>query len=313
MTSALSRPLPEFHGFGYRIAQIENNTHCNYKCWFCPNAYDKPAPKECMDIELFRKILLEIRSVYTPWELNDISFATYNEPNLDETFKEKLQLMTDMGFQYEHISNGSMVTTELTDWLIENPQNIKQFRLNIPTMDEKRWKDMTGSSTAVLYRMYYQLMYLFENAPRLNFPISVIVNGDGSEDHKQEFMKVYQKFQRCPPGINFTMTGLIDRAGTLDGAHCETQELNRGPIDWKDQPTRCNAGYFDNLYFGVKGNVFYCCHDFHQDYSCGNINDTSLKELLSSEAYQTQKARFQQDFCRKCEQARPLENVNEQS
>ena len=313
MSSALSRPLPEFHGFGYRIAQIENNTHCNYKCWFCPNAYDKPAPKECMDLELFRKILLEIRSVYTPWELNDISFATYNEPNLDDTFKEKLQLMTDMGFQYEHISNGSMVTTELTDWLIENPQNIKQFRLNIPTMDEKRWKDMTGSSTAVLYRMYYQLMYLFENAPRLNFPITVIVNGDGSEDHKQEFMKVYQKFQRCPPGINFSMTGLIDRAGTLDGASCETQELNRGPIDWEDQPTRCNAGYFENLYFGVKGNVFYCCHDFHQDYSCGNRIDTPLKELLSSEAYQTQKTRFQQDFCRKCEQARPLENVNEQA
>lgn len=313
MSSALSRPLPEFHGFGYRIAQIENNTHCNYKCWFCPNAYDTPAPKECMDLELFRKILLEIRSVYNIWELNDISFATYNEPNLDNTFKEKLQLMTDMGFQYEHISNGSMVTTELTDWLIENPQNIKQFRLNIPTMDEKRWKDMTGASTAVLYRMYYQLMYLFENSPKLNFPITVIVNGDGSEDHKQEFMKVYQKFQRCPPGINFTMTGLIDRAGTLDGVSCETQELNRGPIDWEDQPTRCNAGYFENLYFGVKGNVFYCCHDFHQDYSCGSIIDTPLKELLSSEAYQTQKERFQKDFCRKCEQARPLENINEQS
>ena len=313
MSSALSRPLPEFHGFGYRIAQIENNTHCNYKCWFCPNAYDTPAPKECMDLELFRKILLEIRSVYNIWELNDISFATYNEPNLDNTFKEKLQLMTDMGFQYEHISNGSMVTTELTDWLIENPQNIKQFRLNIPTMDEKRWKDMTGASTAVLYRMYYQLMYLFENSPKLNFPITVIVNGDGSEDHKQEFMKVYQKFQRCPPGINFTMTGLIDRAGTLDGVSCETQELNRGPIDWEDQPTRCNAGYFENLYFGVKGNVFYCCHDFHQDYSCGSIIDTPLKELLSSGAYQTQKERFQKDFCRKCEQARPLENINEQS
>lgn len=313
MTSALSRPLPEFHGFGYRIAQIENNTHCNYKCWFCPNAYDTPAPKECMSMDLFRKILLEIRSVYTPWEFNDISFATYNEPNLDDTFQEKLQLMTDMGFQYEHISNGSMVTTELTDWLIANPQNIKQFRLNIPTMDEKKWKDMTGASTAVLYRMYYQLMYLFENAPRLNFPITVIVNGDGSEDHKQEFMKVYQKFQRCPPGINFSMTGLIDRAGTLDGASCETQELQRGPIDWGDQPTRCSADYFDNLYFGVKGNVFYCCHDFHQEYSCGNINDIPLKELLSSDAYQNQKLKFQQDFCRKCEQARPLETVNEQA
>jgi len=152
-------------------------------------------------------------------------------------------------------------------------------------------------------------MYLFERAPQLNFPITVIVNGDGSEEHKQEFMKVYQKFQRCPPGINFSMTGLIDRAGTLEGVECETQKLPEGSIDWGDNPLRCSAGYFDNLYFGIKGNVFYCCHDYHQEYSCGNINDTPLKELLCSENYYKQKERFMKDFCRKCEQARPLELV----
>ena len=59
-SSELARPLPDFHGFGYKIAQIENNTHCNYKCWFCPNAYDTPAPKECMSLDLFKKILTEI-------------------------------------------------------------------------------------------------------------------------------------------------------------------------------------------------------------------------------------------------------------
>ena len=75
---------------------------------------------------------------------------------------------------------------------------------------------MTGSSVAVMYRMFYQLSYLFERAQYLNFPISVIVNGDGSEDHKQEFMKAYQKFQHTK-NINFSMTGLIDRAGTLEG------------------------------------------------------------------------------------------------
>ena len=64
MSSELSRPLPEFHGFGYRIAQIENNTHCNYKCWFCPNAYDTPAPKECMDISTFYTLLQEMNQSY---------------------------------------------------------------------------------------------------------------------------------------------------------------------------------------------------------------------------------------------------------
>ena len=76
--------------------------------------------------------------------------------------------------------------------------------------------------------------------PYLNFPISVIVNGDGGEDHKQEFMKVYQKFQHTK-NINFSMTGLIDRSGTLEGAECETQKIPTGAIDWGDQPLRCNA------------------------------------------------------------------------
>ena len=309
MSSELSRPLPDFKGFGYRIAQIENNTHCNYKCWFCPNAYDTPAPKACMDLDLFSHILREIRTVYTPWELNDVSFATYNEPNLDETFKEKLQIMTSMGFMYEHISNGSMITTDLTDFLIKYPQNIKQFRLNIPTLDESRWKNITGASVSVMYKMFYQLDYLFTRASQLNFGITVIVNGDGSASHKEEFMKVVQKFNHHK-GINLSMTGLIDRAGQLSEAECETQKMASGEIDWGDQPLRCNADYFNNLYFGIKGNVFYCCHDYHQAYSCGNIHETPLRELLNSENYQIQKQRFMKDFCRKCEQARPLQTVN---
>ena len=40
----------------------------------------------------------------------------------------------------------------------------------------------------------YQLHYLFDRASQLNFPITVIVNGDASEDHKQEFQTVYQIF-----------------------------------------------------------------------------------------------------------------------
>ena len=52
---------------------------------------------------------------------------------------------------------------------------------------------MTGSSLAVMYRMFYQLHYLFERSQYLNFPITVIVNGDGGEDHKQEFHESISK------------------------------------------------------------------------------------------------------------------------
>jgi len=308
---AQSPSMPEFRGFGYKMAQIENNTHCNYKCWFCPNAYNTPAPRavECMDIELFRKILLEIRSVYTAQELNEIHFSTYNEPNLDKTFKEKLQIMTDMGFEYEHVSNGSMITTELTNWLIEHPQAIKKFRLNIPTLDEKKWTDVTGASLSVMYRMYYQLMYLFQRVKKLNFPITVIVNGDGSEGHKEEFVKVLRKFQGVTEGITFEMTGLVNRAGRLEDAECKNQKIRHGEVDWGETPVKCTVGYLDNLYFGIKGNVYYCTHDYRQDFSYGNINEAPLAELLKPENYKKQKKEFVFEFCRKCEQASPHKQV----
>ena len=68
-----------------------------------------------MSLDLFKKILNGIRSMYQPWKLDGVSFATNNEPNLDDKFTKNLQIMTNMGFKYEHISDGKMITTELTD------------------------------------------------------------------------------------------------------------------------------------------------------------------------------------------------------
>ena len=42
-----------------------------------------------------------------------------------------------------------------------------------------------------------------------------------------------------------------------------------------------------------------------------NINDTPLAELLKSDSYYQQKQKFMHDFRRKCEQARPLQTVNQ--
>ena len=58
--------------------------------------------------------------------------------------------MTDMGFDYEHISNGSMVTTELTDWLIENPQN------QTVSSQYSRWMRRSGKILQVHPLLYLQ-------------------------------------------------------------------------------------------------------------------------------------------------------------
>ena len=286
----------------FRIAQIENNTNCNWRCWFCQNAhYDVPKTQH-MDLEFFRHILREIRSVYTPRELNVISFSVYNEPTLDPTFKEKLQIMTDMGFSYWFLSNGSGMTKELVDFLIRYPQNIYDVRLNIPTMDEEDWKATTGTTVKMMYKQYYELCYFFERTDRLNFPITVMVNGDGSDSHKKTFLSVYEKFKRFN-NIQLSMTGLVDRAEMLKGVKTDKQSMPHSSVDYKGKKLACGMNYFNNLYFGIDGNVYFCCHDYFQKYSFGSVNDKPLKELIESDERAIQMARFNDDFCSKCTQA----------
>jgi|TARA_R110000824_G_scaffold15267_1_gene64367 radical SAM protein with 4Fe4S-binding SPASM domain len=286
----------------FRIAQIENNTNCNWRCWFCQNAHYDVPKTQYMDLDFFRHILREIRSVYTPRELNVISFSVYNEPTLDPTFKEKLQIMTDMGFNYWFLSNGSGMTKELVDFLIEYPQNIYDVRLNIPTMDEDDWKAITGTTVKMMYKQYYELCYFFERTDRLNFPITVMVNGDGSDSHKKTFLSVYEKFKRFN-NLHVSMTGLVDRAEMLKGVKTDKQSMPHSSVDYKGKTLTCGMNYFNNLYFGIEGNVYFCCHDYFQKYSFGSVKDKPLKELIQSDERATQMARFNDDFCSKCSQA----------
>ena len=285
-----------------RVAQIENNTNCNWRCWFCQNAHYDVSKTQHMDLEFFKHILREVRSVYTPRELNVISFSVYNEPTLDPTFKEKLQIMTDMGFSYWFLSNGSGMTKELVDFLIEYPQNIYDVRLNIPTMDEDDWKAITGTTVKMMYKQYYELCYFFERTDRLNFPITVMVNGDGSDSHKKTFLSVYEKFKRFN-NIQLSMTGLVDRAEMLKGVKTDKQSMPHSSVDYKGKKLACGMNYFENLYFGIDGNVYFCCHDYFQKYSFGSVKDKPLKELIESDERATQMARFNDDFCAKCSQA----------
>ena len=47
--------------------------------------------------------------------------------------------------------------------------------------------------------------------------------------------RVYESISKVSThkNINFRLTGLIDRAGTLEGAECETQKIPTGAIDWE--------------------------------------------------------------------------------
>ena len=278
-----------------RMAQIENNTHCNYRCWFCQNRYYVRPPKKVMDMGLFEVILRSIRNAYSPEELNVTSFSVYNEPTLDPYFLKRIQMMTRMDFQHMCAINGSNLTKDLVDALAT--ENITEFRINLPTTNRDDARKVMGISPKFHDKVLDRLDYLFEVMSQAEIPCKLMVNGNGTLDHQQTFKEAIDRFKHRK--LEMSMTAIVNRAGMLD--HVVEGKIDRGDI--QPRLVGCGMNYFENLYFGIKGNLYVCCHDYYQKYTYGNINERPLAGLLRSDERKETIDRFKKEWCRHCSES----------
>lgn len=279
------------------IVQIENNTHCNYSCWFCQNRYYVRPRKKVMDMDLFEHILKEVRKTYPVEEVNITSFSVYNEPTLDPLFLDRLSLMTEMEFDHLCAINGSNITKKLADSMVDSGFRYHSIVINLPTVDPTESRKIMGIPSAYHKKVLERLDYFFARLNDVEIPVRVNVNGNGTIDHKNTFHSIYTRFQHRK--LEFSMVALHNRAGMLD--HIIEGKIDKSPYDIFD----CGMGYFKHLYVGIKGNVYLCCHDYYQKYSFGNLTEESLSNILESEKKKDMRIKFMSDFCKHCSYSIP--------
>jgi radical SAM protein with 4Fe4S-binding SPASM domain len=130
--------------------------------------------------------------------------------------------------------------------------------------------------------------------------MTIIVHGKGDDQHVKNFMRMKEFWRDFP--VEIICHGVMNRAGMLN--------LITGPaIDHGTDMVWCTARYFENLYIGVKGNLFLCCHDYYQKYSFGNIVTGSLKAMLAPKKRKDMIRKFTHDFCRHCSFALKFEDI----
>ncbi len=282
------------------IAQIETNTFCNHRCWYCQNAHYENPESQIMTMELFEAILKDISIVLPKSRLNTISFAAYNEPTLDPFFKDRLRMLSQQGFFYWFITNGSRMTADLVDFIIRERPSITCFHINLPSIDPGEYQKITTAPAQNIGQIRENLARLFENRGRIGSPMAIIVHGKGDGDHKMNFSRMKEYWIKYPVEVVFQ--GVMNRAGMLS-------PIAGPPVDHNTDKVWCTARYFENLYIGVNGNLYLCCHDYYQKYSFGNIQDDSLKNLLTVKKRRDMIRKFTHDFCRHCSFAVKFEDI----
>lgn len=248
-----------------------------------------------MDMDLFEYILKQIRKVYTREELNVTAFSVYNEPTLDPLFVDRLRMMTNMGFTHLCVANGSNFTKKLVDIIAEEKFNIMQFCINLPTVNKKEAGKVMGISSNYFDKVLGRLDYFFKRMHAIGVTVRILMNGNGSADHENTYLDVCKRF--AYHNFEFSMSKLVNRAGMLD--HIIEGKIDRGP----DKDLTCSKQYFKHLYFGIRGNIYLCCHDYNQTYSYGNIMKRPLKELIESDERKTAIKEYKKYFCRYCSES----------
>jgi len=273
------------------IVQIEVNTNCNFKCWYCQNSQYKNPPTKVMNMELFETILYRIMEFQSGKDLPLISFAAYNEPSMDPLFTQRLRLMTELGFTYWWISNLSCMTKEIVSFLHEFSPRTTNFHINMPSCKPERLSELVGIPLPEAREHIESLKLFLEEEMELSKRVDLVVHGDGSARHHEDFKHILE--WASPSLAKVHKAGLVNRAGMLEGVGSYVDYHSAALL-------RCGVSYTSNVYIGVDGNVYLCCHDYYQRTSFGNLSQHSLQSLIGSAEYRAAYTLLRESFCRYC-------------
>jgi len=255
-------------GHHLKIVSLETMTTCNQKCYFCPVSI-APRDDESMSDEMFHRIVNEL-TTFRP-TLESVFLQSYNEPTLDRRFVEQCRTLFDAGLPVAVLSNGSGLTPAKADALIEHGP-LRYLCINLSTLDRDRYKHDRGEDH--LGVVLKNLDYIKDK--RVAEQMNMVVLGTGDEVHDRDFAEISERFR----GTRFDVQRhvVMDRAGWL--------EVGLKPMQRNARLGGCdNVGSrpLQHLHITPRGQCVLCCEDYDENYVVGDLNSSSIAEVLAGE------------------------------
>ncbi len=114
---------------------IEPSTLCNLDCTMCMRRIWKNEPMGHMDMALYRKLIDEVNDIKS---IHTIFFGGVGEPMFHPEFLEMVRLAKSTGKRVECVTNGSMMTPDRAQKIIEAGLDMVWFSLD--GLDEKTYE-----------------------------------------------------------------------------------------------------------------------------------------------------------------------------
>lgn len=309
-----------------RNLQLDPNGFCNAGCWFCPVRYagNPEDGKNQMPPDLVDKIFTDLISERESGGLVDKAFngfytAHYNEVLLYKHFEELLKLCRKHKLIFMVLSNGTTLTPQKTDLLVEYKDVISGVCLNVPCFEDELWAKRVNMSKSLFPKVVSNINYFMSQHP---MQISIQVNGyDANNDWTQKGNNFPEDLQddECdkqvalakqmfPKANVFKMPHLIDRAGSIAGVITNKHAINRHHAGKK--VVGCmNSGEHGGrpiswVHVNANGECFLCCNDYNMEIKFGDFKTQNLKDFWGTEDHINKIKQSYETICTDCAAAK---------
>lgn len=259
------------------------STHtCNFKCFYCTQNLSREEKEKInfkqihMSDELFAKVLEQAKEF--GGKIKRVVFTGLGEPLANPKIADMIEKLSDAKIAggYEIITNGYLLTHEMTDKLLT--AGLTFLRVSIQGLTAKRYQETAG--VLIDYeRLVDNIRYFYEKKGNCKLYVKIMDECFDEGETKEDFYKIFGDI--CD---KIYIEHLVNAQPSMDGNYGE--QLNDGMTFYGDRSEEREVCpyMFYSLQIDAVGNTFPCPPlGLPEDFSLGNVSDTTLKKIWTSE------------------------------
>jgi radical SAM protein with 4Fe4S-binding SPASM domain len=275
------------------MIHIELTNHCNLKCIMCPQPTIMQRTKGMMSLELFKKIIDELR--HTPAEF--VYLHQFGESLMNKSFYEMVKYAKKAGLHVGVSTNATLLNAERSEKLLETRLDFLTLSLDGGTQDLYN-HFRPGVDWSKVEKNVFDFLELRRKKVKERWPhvVAQTISMKGNEDSLENLRQRFSRYN-----VSFTNKPYNEWGGK------EEQIVS---LSTNDNPTagsgrqRCEKPY-KLLTIEWDGTVVPCTRFYDNQYTYGKFPDKTLREIWNGDkAARFRKAhlgdRGKIDYCSTC-------------
>lgn len=294
------KKIEEYRSKDPVIYNIETTNACNMKCEMCPRTTMMTRPIETLDIEIYKKIIDQIKpfskNQWRKWEnfvekkyeisKHDICenhfflyiipkvlvLHGYGDPLLDKDMPERIRLLNERDIPSYFSCNPANINIERTVKMFKN--GLDYIKFSIESVDNNRHKKIRGKASNFT-ESYKKIIQLFELKRKYSYKTTIVITMLNLNNPNQlEEFKILQNYFK---GLNAYVY-----LKSQDQQWYKDNKNKTSSIHWIEF---CQFPW-SSMTIKSNGDAVECVEDFNNEIILGNTKKESLYDIWNGQIYQ---------------------------